>query len=33
MIRAIGDDALVFVENNDGMRLVPEDTLMVWLKH
>jgi hypothetical protein len=33
MIRAIGDDALVFVENNDGMRLVPEDTVMVWLKH
>lgn len=33
MIRAMGDDALVYVENSDGLRLVPEDTVMVWLKH
>jgi hypothetical protein len=33
MIRAMGDDAMVYVENSDGMRLVPEDTVMVWLKH
>jgi len=33
MICAMGDDALVYVENSDGLRLVPEEATMVWLKH
>jgi len=33
MLRALGEDAAVYVENSDGLRLVADEDLQVWLRH
>lgn len=33
MLRALGEEASVYVENSDGLRLVAEGDVRVWRKH
>ena len=33
MIRALGEEVSVYVENSDGLRLVPDADVQVWRKH
>lgn len=33
MLRAMGEDAVVYVENSDGLRLVNEDAMAGWRVH
>ncbi len=33
MLRALGEDAAVYVENSDGLRLVGGEDVQVWRKH
>lgn len=33
MLRALGEDAAVYVENSDGLRLVADEDQQVWRKH
>lgn len=33
MLRALGEEASVYVENSDGLRLVPDEEVQIWRKH
>jgi len=33
MLRALGEDASVYVENSDGLRLVGDEETQVWRRH
>lgn len=33
MLRALGEDAAVYVENSDGIRLVGDEQVQVWRRH